>query len=199
MSRAAVGAAGPSVHQYRAGALHRRRIGRHLLTLAGGACLLLLFCPLGMATASANSSITITALGSQGYGALFPTFSYSYGSLPTGVTLSGFPSCTTVNGGTLTIGPSLPTGAYTIDGSTCTGVTASDPSYTIDYVGGVDGFVVGPATAPPRYNVIEAGTSAEGGVPFTYSAMATLSNTAGPENDPVTISVSAGPGTSRRR
>ncbi|MGH7175335.1 MAG: hypothetical protein ACREGR_03185, partial [Minisyncoccia bacterium] len=144
-----------------------------------------------MGTASASGVIAITALGSQGYGALFPTFSYSYNSLPAGVTLNGFPSCTTVNGGT-PINPSFATGSYTIDGSTCSGVSPSDPSYTVTYVGGSNGFVVGSPSAAPSFGIEVGGTSAEGGIPFTFSAGFTLSNTAGPESDPVTVFV--GPG-----
>lgn len=154
-------------------------------------CYLFVSSVVGISAASASGVITITALGTQGYGALFPTLSYSYGSLPAGVTLSGNLSCTTVNVGT-PINSSLATGSYTIDGSTCSGVSSSDPSYTISYVGGSGGFNVGSPSAAPSFNIIEGGFNQSGGIPFTFSAGFTLSNTAGPEPDAVTVTIETG-------
>ena len=73
----------------------------------------------------APGSIALTASGSQTYGST-PTFTPTF-TAPSGVSVTGTLVCTTVNGGT-PIDPSLaPGGSYTIDGSSCSGLTSSDP------------------------------------------------------------------------
>ncbi len=75
------------------------------------------------------ATIAVTVTGSQTYGGS-PTFSYT--ATP-GVT--GTATCTTVNGGT-SIAPTLTAGgSYTIDGTSCSGLS-TDTSHSISYVGG---------------------------------------------------------------
>src|SRR6185312_10812582 len=75
------------------------------------------------------ATIAVTVTGSQTYGGS-PTFSYP---ATTGVT--GTAACTTVNGGT-NIAPTLAAGgSYTIDGTSCSGLS-TDTSHSISYVGG---------------------------------------------------------------
>ena len=53
------------------------------------------------------------------------------------MTVTGTPACTTVNDGTA-IAPMLAGGTYTIDGSSCSGLTPSDATdYTLSYAGGL--------------------------------------------------------------
>jgi hypothetical protein len=57
--------------------------------------------------------------------------------------LSGTPACTTV-GASTAISASLPAGSYTIEGSSCSGMTLGDSSnYQLSYAGVTYGFVVG--------------------------------------------------------
>src|ERR1700677_1988441 len=76
--------------------------------------------------------VTATVTGAQTFGSSSPAFTQT-NNAPSGVTVSGSVSCTTVNGGTA-IGPSMAaSGSYTIDGSSCSGlsVPAGDTlSYT---------------------------------------------------------------------
>jgi len=79
--------------------------------------------------------IAATVAGSQKFGSASPTVGYT-ASLPSGVTISGTVTCTTVNGGT-PINASLGAGTYTIDGASCSGLTSSSPdNYPVGYVGG---------------------------------------------------------------
>ena len=75
------------------------------------------------------ATIAVTVTGSQTYGGS-PTFSY-----PATPGVTGTATCTTVNGGT-SIAPTLAAGSsYTIDGTTCSGLS-TDTSHSISYVGG---------------------------------------------------------------
>lgn len=62
---------------------------------------------------------------------------------PAGVTLSGSLSCDTVDSGT-DIDSTLTAGTYTVDGSSCEGLSAA--GYDVSYSGVTDGYVVSPAT-----------------------------------------------------
>jgi trimeric autotransporter adhesin len=108
-------------------------------------------------TSTANASINVftpTVLsfqvsGSQTYGSSSPTFTPALvggGSLPSGVTLNGTATCTTVNGGT-PIAPTLPTtGPNVLDSSSCAGLSlggANAPNYVIGLTDGA--FVINPA------------------------------------------------------
>jgi hypothetical protein len=92
-----------------------------------------------------------------------PRFSYSAPGAP--VTISGTLTCTRLEGGAA-IDPSLAAGSYTIDLSTCSGLTVPD-HYAVSYVGDSHGdFVV----ALPAIVVTVTGTQTYGGTPtFTYT------------------------------
>ena len=90
-------------------------------------------------TVISPSSIEVTVSGTQTYGG-GATFTGTE-SPPAGVTVSGTLVCTTVDGGvSIAGGPGA--GAHTVDGSSCGGLTSSDPNYPLAYVGSDDGFVV---------------------------------------------------------
>jgi large repetitive protein len=94
-----------------------------------------------------QAPLPVTVSGSQTFGSASPTFvaAPATGPLPSGVTLQGTPSCQMVD--TLTpIGPSLPSGLYTVDGASCTGVTLSGATAG-DYT---------PALAGGAFTVVEA-------------------------------------------
>ena len=81
------------------------------------------------------SPIAATVAGSQKFGSASSTLGYT-ASPPSGVTVSGTATCTTVNGGT-PISATLGAGTYTIDGASCSGLTSSSPdNYPVGYVGG---------------------------------------------------------------
>lgn len=106
-------------------------------------------CTIGAVEVPAPTTITVTVSGSQVYGGS-PAFTET-SDAPDGVTLDASKlSCTTAGGSPLS---SLTVGSYTLDGSSCTGVTASGPgSYQISYVGAADGFTVTKATPQITWN-----------------------------------------------
>ena len=119
--------------------------------------------------------ITVTVSGSQGYGSSSPAFTPTY-SAPSGVSVTGTVICSTVNGGS-SIGPSLSAGSsYTIDGPSCSGLSAP-VGYSVAYVGGI--FTVNqaaPAITWPVPAAITYGTAlgsaqldATASVPGTFS------------------------------
>jgi len=89
------------------------------------------------------SEITVDVTGSQATGSSSPVFTQT-SDAPPGVTVTGSVSCATVNGGTA-IGAGLSAGRYTIDGTSCSGLSAPS-GYTLAYVGG--GFAVSLAGQP---------------------------------------------------
>ena len=93
----------------------------------------------GAAYVFSPTMVTVNVSGSQTYGSSAPTFTY----VPTGVGLTGSLTCTSVSGG-IPISPSLEAGSYTIDGSSCTGLTPP-AGYAVSYVGASNAFVVSPA------------------------------------------------------
>ena len=109
--------------------------------------------------------ITATVFGAQTDGGT-PHFAYT-SNAPSGVTLSGTLACTTVNSGT-PIDPSLALGSYTIDGSSCSGLTPSDSEhYEVVYMGRFLGFVV----TLPAIRVTPSGSQTFGGTPtFSYTS-----------------------------
>lgn len=90
-----------------------------------------------------KTAISVTVSGSQTFGGS-PTMTYSATS-PGGATASGTLVCRTVNDGT-SISSVLPVGSYTVDGSSCSGLTSSDPTdypiFPSSYVGATGGFTV---------------------------------------------------------
>jgi hypothetical protein len=79
------------------------------------------------APAQAATPLVVTVKGAQNYGS--SSIGWAGTTSVAGVTASGM-TCTTVNGGT-PITPSLAAGVYTIDGSSCSGGSMSNPNYTI--------------------------------------------------------------------
>jgi hypothetical protein len=106
-------------------------------------------CTIGAVEVPAPITITVTVSGTQVYGGS-PVFTQT-SDAPDGVTLDASNlSCTTAGGSPLS---SLAVGSYTLDGSSCTGVSASGPgSYRIDYTGAADGFTVTKATPQITWN-----------------------------------------------
>lgn len=92
-------------------------------------------------SASISQEVTVAVSGSQEEGSSQPVFTYT-GNLPSGISLSGTLSCGTVDTGT-PIDASLPAGSYTIDGSSCSGLSA--PNVVVNYVGVSNGYTVVPA------------------------------------------------------
>jgi hypothetical protein len=83
------------------------------------------------------AALTTTVSGSQTYGSSSSSFTAS-GALPSGVTRSGTPTCTKVSTGS-TINADLGAGSYTIDPTTCTGLSIEGTqasNYRLVYAGG---------------------------------------------------------------
>lgn len=111
------------------------------------------------------AQVTATVSGSETYGGT-PSFSYVANG-PAGL-VSGTVSCTTAGGNGLA---TLVVGSYTLDGSSCNGLSLSDPTdYTLSYVGATKGFVVSPA--PQQINFGPLATMVFGSGPFSVSATA---------------------------
>jgi hypothetical protein len=90
----------------------------------------------------APQPLTVSVSGAQTYGGS-PSFSPSV-SLPAGVTLSGTPACTKTATGTITA--ATPVASYTVDATSCSGLSLAGTqaaAYTLGYAGG--GFAVSPA------------------------------------------------------
>jgi hypothetical protein len=87
-----------------------------------------------------GTPITITVSGSQNYGSSTSTLTYT--SSVAGVSLTGTLSCVTVDSGT-EIAATLPVATDTVDGSSCSGLSAP-AGYSVSYVGETGGYVVSP-------------------------------------------------------
>jgi len=131
-------------------------------------------------TYSLVTSIPVTVTGTQVYGSSAPQFTASYTASPG--TVTGTVTCATVNGGTA-IGPALTAGgSYTIDGSSCSGLTAAS-GYAISYTGGTFTVTQAPQTisfTPPATGLV--------------GQSATLSATGGASGNPVTFTVDSSSG-----
>lgn len=97
-------------------------------------------------TVVAPAIITVTVSGHQSYGSSTPTFSYT-DDAPAGVSLSATLTCSTVGTDT-PIAASLPSGSYTVLGSSCSGLSAAGDGFTLSYQGDADGFTVTAAATP---------------------------------------------------
>ncbi len=104
-------------------------------------------CDIGAYDTDWGPAVTLDVSGAQSSG---DGLSFTYTTNAPGGTVSGTLTCTTVDGGT-PISPSLALGSYTIDGSSCSGLTSSDQAayavFPSSYVGVPDGFVV--SASPP--------------------------------------------------
>jgi sugar lactone lactonase YvrE len=126
------------------------------------------------------ASVAVSASGSQTFGSSQPTFAFQ-ATPPSGVSVSGTLSCTGITGGT-PIDATLPAGAYTIDGSTCSGLSLSDSTdYVIAYAGESGGFTVNPAPQTITFTSTAPAAAAFGG---TYGVTAT----GGASGNPVVFS-----------
>lgn len=113
-------------------------------------------------TVNVVKPLTVQVSGGQEYGR---TPQLRLDSERSEVALSGVLACTKVNGGgeINRLDSPLELGKYTIDGSSCSGLTAANGA-RIDYVGVSDGFGVGKATQTVSFEPVVrplAGTSAK--------------------------------------
>jgi hypothetical protein len=119
------------------------------------------------------TQIDVSVNGYQTYGSMFGLFGDRYTGVP-GLTISGFVTCTTVNGGT-PINSSLGVGNYTIDAGSCSGLSVSDPvHYAITYVSGITGvFVVTAANQGVTFTSTAPTNATVGGSAYSPTASAT--------------------------
>jgi len=128
------------------------------------------------------ATISVTVTGSQTYGGS-PTFSY-----PTTTGVTGTATCTTVNGGTNIVPTLAAGGSYTIDGTSCSGLS-TDISHSISYVGGA--FTV--SGIPDLGLTLSAGAPyARYGETLVYTAILSNSGSAAATNVGVDFGLSAG-------
>ena len=126
-------------------------------------------------------SVVANASGATTYSASTQTFTNT-NNAPSGVTVSGTLTCTTVNGGTA-INAALNAGNYTIDPASCSGLTLSDPvNYVLSYLGTPSGFVVTPAAQTITFTAL---------APGSVGGQATLTATGGVSGNPVVFSLDA--------
>jgi hypothetical protein len=118
--------------------------------------------------------VTATVSGSQAYGSSSPVFTAS--TAPSGASVSGTASCTTVNGGTV-FGASLAAGGYPIDASSCSGLSVP-AGYVLTYAGGT--FTVNTAAQAISFTAPATGV---------VNGSAVLTATGGGSGKPVTFSV----------
>ncbi len=129
-------------------------------------------------TVISTAGIVVDVAGNGTYDWIDLSWSATPQNLPNGVTISGSVTC-----GKTTAGPIVPKssgeivsplgGTYTIDGSSCSGLTASDPAYTIDYVGGT-------LTLTPLETETDVSVSVPGGGTPVYGQPVTLTATTYP-------------------
>jgi YVTN family beta-propeller protein len=124
--------------------------------------------------------VAVNVSGSQVYGSASPVFTQT-NDAPAGITISGTASCATVNGGEA-ISATLAVGSYTVDSSSCTGLSASG-GYTPWYNGGT--FTV--SQAPQSISFTAPATGVVGN-------SATLTATGGESGNPVTFTVGSSSG-----
>jgi uncharacterized repeat protein (TIGR01451 family) len=133
-------------------------------------------------TYSTVTAIPVTVTGSQAYGSASPQFAANF-TAPSGATVSGSVTCATVNGGTAIAAGLDASGSYTIDGSSCSGLSVPS-GYSIAYTGGA--FTVTPASQAVSFTAPGTGTVGQS---------ATLTATGGASGNPVTFSVDPSSGT----
>ena len=114
---------------------------------------------------SVSPVINVSVTGSQTYGGS-ASFSQT-NQAPQGVTVSGTVHCTTVNSGTPV--STLAVGSYTVDGSSCSGLSSSNASYSIAYTGATSGFSVSQATPTASISNLPGSGTYNGGFTATVS------------------------------
>lgn len=145
----------------------------------------------GFVYATLISVNPVVVTGSQTYGSSSPSFTTAT-SAPPGDSFSGTLSCSTVNGGTA-IAPTLAAdGSYTIDGSSCSGLSLTGPTasdYAITYTGSTfavnqESLTVNPPSATAQYgNVPATFTPTYAGLVNSQTAPATPATCTSPETN----------------
>jgi len=93
---------------------------------------------IGRITTGIGSALPVLVGGSQPYGSSTPSFTTTT-SPPAGDTFTGTLTCATVGNPAVTISSALPAGTYTLNGSSCSGLSLSGPTasnYQITYSDG---------------------------------------------------------------
>jgi fibronectin-binding autotransporter adhesin len=136
-------------------------------------------------TSPAPIVVTVTGAQSYGKGATFAETD----NAPVGVNLTGTLACSSVDGGTA-ITATLVAGPHTVVGSSCSGLSASDPNYTLTYAGATDGYVVSTDTSSVHLatNSASQAYGQENATTFTAS-VATGNGEAIPVAESVTVEV----------
>jgi hypothetical protein len=134
-------------------------------------------CDIGAYDTDWGPAVTIDILGSQTSGG---TALLSYTTNAPGGIISGTLTCATVDSGTI-ISSGLPVGTYTVDGSSCSGLTSSDqadyPVFPSSYVGVTNGFAVSTITS-----VSFGGSAASPTVTVAGDGFGTLADLGTPQN-----------------
>ena len=115
------------------------------------------------------TTVTADVTGSQVVGSSSPSFSTST-TPPAGHTFGGTLTCTTVDDPAVTISPALAVGSFTLNGSSCSGLTVTGPDaaiYDVAYSGGP--FTV--AALPAPTGVVATATSSTR-IALTWDAVA---------------------------
>jgi hypothetical protein len=131
-----------------------------------------------------SAQIPVAVSGSWTFGQTPPALTGT-ATPPIGVTLNDTLTCTTVDGGT-PITATLAAGTHTIDPGNCSGLTPSQPGYTVTYSGSVD-----VAQATPTFTVT-GGTFGYNGAPHAASANAVGSDGVTPVTGTYTITYTPG-------
>jgi hypothetical protein len=123
-------------------------------------------------TVAAPTVVTVAVSGAQTYGLSNTSFGYVVNP-PSGVTVSGSLSCTTVNGGT-PISTALGAGAYTLDTANCSGLSLSNSVYyTLAYTSAANDFTVNKAAQTVSFSSSAPTTAVVNGPQYTPTASAT--------------------------
>ena len=122
-----------------------------------------------------TAPVVASVSGAQSYDASSDELTYT-DNAPVGVTVDGTLSCSSIDGGE-PIGASLTASSYTVDGTSCTGLTltgTASTNYVISYVGLTDGFVVSPV--PLTVTASTASFTSGGAVPQITASYAGFIN-----------------------
>jgi uncharacterized repeat protein (TIGR01451 family) len=123
---------------------------------------------------SVQAVVTVSVSGSQVYGSSSPTFAVSGISGGPSSAVVGTPSCTAVMG-PASINSSLGAGSYTIDGTSCKGLSLNDPNhfYVLLVVGAFNGFQVSQANQTVTVTTPAPTNALVGGATYTPAASST--------------------------
>jgi MBG domain (YGX type)/FG-GAP repeat len=96
-------------------------------------------------TVTYSVGVAVDVSGSQTYGSSTPSFTYTDNAAAHGLGVTGTLSCTSVDGVTRPIGPSLPAGGYNIASTDCSGLSLTGPGAPVDSIAYSGVFTVLPA------------------------------------------------------